>query len=176
MADRSAINLVSVLHHRTKNNLYSEIRYNYEELHTASVYAGKTFVVKNSNTFSLTPMAGIVMGNYTGGSLALNTNLELKNVFFSSQAQYTISKESRTGSYFYNWAEIGYYTLPWLYTGVTVQQTLLYQAKMKTAAGIIAGVTKNKWSVPVYFFNPLGPEKYFIVGINFEWEQFKKSK
>ena len=176
MADRSGVNLVSIIHHQTKRGLYTELRYNYEELHTASVYAGRTLLIGNNKNFSFTPMAGLVMGNYTGGSLAMNTDLEYKSVYFSSQAQYTVNKDDANDNFFYNWAELGYNLLPWLYTGVTVQQTLLRKMKMETAAGFTTGFVRNKWSVPVYFFNPFRDDKYFVIGINYEWEPYKKTK
>ena len=45
---------------------------------------------------------------------------------------------------------------------------------MKTEAGVLVGFIKNKWTMPVYLFNPLSKEKYFIVGINLEWEENNK--
>ena len=176
MVDRSAINLVYVIHHSTKKNVYTELRYNYEDLNTVSGYIGKTLEINGNSNFSVSPMAGLVVGNYTGGSLAMNTDFEYKKIYFSSQAQYTINKDDETNNFFYNWSELAYYTLPWLYTGVTLQQTWLPETKMKTVPGILAGFKKNRWSVPVYLFNPAGKERYFIIGVNIEWEHQNKTK
>ncbi|MCW3118863.1 MAG: hypothetical protein JWM28_2945 [Chitinophagaceae bacterium] len=176
MADRSVLNLVALVHHTTKKNLYTELRYNYEDLNTVSVYVGKTLFIKGNSDFSFSPMAGLVMGKYTGGSLAMNTDFEYKKIFFSSQAQYTISNDDKANSFFYNWSELLYYTRPWFFTGITIQQTWLCEIKMKTVTGLLAGFKKNKWSIPVYLFRPLDREKYVVIGINIEWEQNKKNR
>jgi hypothetical protein len=176
MGDRSGLNVVTVLHHLTRKSVYTELRYNYEELNTISAYLGKSLSVNDNADFSFSPMAGVVMGAYSGGSLALNTDFEHKRLFFSSQAQYTINTAHSTSNFFYNWSELGYYTLPWLYTGFTVQQTWYAATKIKTIPGFLAGLKKRQWSVPLYVFNPAGREKYFVIGINLEWDQLKKNK
>lgn len=165
---------VPVIHHLSKKGVYSEFRYNYEEAGAASVYIGKNLVTKGIIESSVTPAAGIVFGKYTGGSLALNTSLSYKNFFFCSQSQYTVSADSRANNFLYNWSELYYQNLPWLYSGFTVQQTKYCKEEMRTEAGVLVGFIKNKWTIPVYLFDPLSKEKYFIIGINLEWEENNK--
>jgi len=65
-------------------------------------------------------------------------------------------------------------SLPWLFTGFTMQQTGMYNTTMKTEAGLLMGFTKGKWTIPVYLFNVLNDQKYFVIGINVEWEKINK--
>jgi len=163
-----------VVHNLTEKGMYTEMRYNYEELKTASLYLGKIFNTKGDIESSFTPAAGIVVGKYTGASMALNTELSYRNIFFNSQAQYTISAEKTASNFYYNWSDLYYMSLPWLFTGLTMQQTGVYNTAMKTETGLLMGVTRGKWTIPVYLFNVLNDQKYFIVGINMEWEKIKK--
>jgi hypothetical protein len=54
-----------------------------------------------------------------------------------------------------------------------MQQTALCSVP-KTETGLLMGFTKGKWTVPVYLFNPLHDQKYFIIGLNVEWEKANK--
>jgi len=50
----------------------------------------------------------------------------------------------------------------------------MYNTTMKTEAGLLMGFTKGKWTIPVYLFNVLNDQKYFVIGINVEWEKINK--
>jgi len=41
--------------------------------------------------------------------------------------------------------------------------------------GIMAGFNFKKFSIPLYVFNPFNSERYFVFGINFQYD-FKKRK
>jgi hypothetical protein len=164
-----------VIHNVTDKGIYSEMRYNYEALNTASLYVGKIFSTKGVVESSFTPTAGIVGGRYTGASVALNTQLNYRNIFFNSQAQYTVSADRTADNFYFNWSDLYYKMLPWLMTGISMQQTGLINNALKTQTGVMMGVTKGRWSIPLYLFNVLNDQKYFIVGINVEWERIKKN-
>lgn len=89
-----------VVHHTYKHRLYSELRYNYEALKTISVYTGKNFSGDGKINYTFTPMLGIVLGNYNGGSAALNIDVEYKKFSFSAQSQYTVSKKQQGDNFF----------------------------------------------------------------------------
>src|SRR5687767_3853184 len=50
-----------VLHYQAKKGFYSELRYNYEELKTFSIFGGKTFTAANK-VIEITPMIGFSAG------------------------------------------------------------------------------------------------------------------
>lgn len=158
-----------VLHHQGKRGLYSEMRYNYEAPKTASVYLGKSFSKEGVLSYDLVPMGGIVFGEYTGASLALNAGAEYAKLFLSSQSQYTVNRHERSEDFFFNWSEIGYQPLKWLYAGVSMQLTKTYHTALIPEYGLMAGVVIGRVTIPVYIFNPLGGNKNYIIGINAEW-------
>jgi len=56
-----------VVHHLGKKGLYTEMRYNYEDRNTASVYVGRDFSNEKTIRYSFKPMLGIVFGKFKGG-------------------------------------------------------------------------------------------------------------
>jgi hypothetical protein len=158
-----------VVHHTGKRGLRTEIRYNYEASKTASVYLGKSFSKDGPLSFDLTPMAGLVFGEYTGGSLALNSECSYKKFFFSTQAQYTINRHSRSDNFFFNWSELGFQPVHWFYAGLSSQYTRLHDTPGLGEWGFMFGVTIRKLTIPVYLFNPGSAQRNYIVGINVEW-------
>ncbi len=68
----------------------------------------KCFRMNNSLSYTVTPYAGVVIGRMTGGTLGSNVSLDYKNLFFSSESQYTFSVNERAENFFFNWSEMGY--------------------------------------------------------------------
>jgi hypothetical protein len=169
ISSKEAYVWMPVVHHVGKKGLYTEMRYNYEAPETVSVYIGKNFSKKGMLDYAVTPMLGIVMGNFSGGSLATNIDLNYKKTFISIQTQYTLSKDDVMKNFFFNWTELGYQPLKWFYAGITVQETKTYKTRLISEPGIFAGFMIRKFTIPVYLFNPLQPGKNLIVGINMEW-------
>jgi len=158
-----------VIHHVSKKGIYTELRYNYEELKTASVYAGKSFDKKGKLEYTITPMLGLVFGNFNGGSIALNIEATHKKTFVSMQTQYTISNDNVKNNFFFNWTELGYQPLKWLYAGVSTQQTIQYSGNVQSEYGMLTGFIIKKITIPVYAFSPFSKNQNFIIGINTEW-------
>lgn len=158
-----------VIHRTGKKGLHTELRYNYEELKTASVYIGKNFSRDSTLSYSITPMLGWVFGKFNGGSVALNADADYKKFFVSLQTQYTASKNGAAGNFFYTWAETGYQPVDWFYAGVSTQLTKIYKEKKIAAYGLLVGFNIKKITVPIYVFSPFGKDRNLIVGINIEW-------
>jgi len=166
---------VPMFHFQTKNNWYTELRYNYEEAETISLFAGKTFEGGNKLTYTLTPMTGFSSGRFTGVSIGANTEAEWKNFYLSAQSQYSIATKNNIPSFFFNWSEVGYNISDHVYAGVAMQYT--HQEKAGYfEPGLVAGISFKKVSVPVYVFNPFSKGCYFILGLNYEYNLSKKTK
>jgi hypothetical protein len=110
--------LAPVAHYESKQQWYAEARYNYEDFNTFSFYAGRTFCREKDFSWSLTPMIGGMAGKLKGGSLGLNSEWSYKKFNFSSQAQYSMSAQTKLDNFFYNWSELYYQPVTWLYAGV----------------------------------------------------------
>lgn len=62
------------------NKLHLEGRYNYEDLNTASFWAGRTFKFGKGVKFVLVPMAAIVVGNTNGIAPGLEIEVMYKKI------------------------------------------------------------------------------------------------
>lgn len=167
--------LAPVAHYQTPKKWYAEARYNYEDIQTFSLYAGRVFSGKDDLSWSVTPMIGGMAGKLNGGSFGLNSAFSYGKFGFSSEAQYSVSAATRQDNFFYNWSELWYEPLDWIYTGIALQHTRMFASNSLVDPGVLLGFSYNQWSFPLYSFNPMSNQRYFVVGINWEWRQGKKS-
>jgi len=165
--------LAPVAHFQSDKKWYAEARYNYEDLRTFSLYAGRTFSQEKEFSWSLTPVLGAIAGKMNGGSFGLNSSCSYHKFNFSSQAQYSVSAETRYENFFYNWAEFCYQPAEWIYTGIAVQHTRMYATHTVADPGLLLAFSFGQWTVPLYSFNPFAGEKYYVLGINWEWKHKK---
>jgi len=165
--------IVPRVYYQNKKNWYAEVRYNYDEIGTLSVNVGKAFSKKGAVSYTITPLAGVVAGRLNGGSLGVNAEAEYKNLFFSSESQYTFSSGSRYENFLFNWSELGYQVTSRIYTGLALQMTRAYKTANLFEPGIMAGFSFDKFTFPLYAFSPLTNKRYFVLGINWEWQRLK---
>ncbi len=166
--------LAPVAHYQTPKKWYAEARYNYEDIQTFSLYAGRVFSGKDNLSWSVTPMIGGMAGKLNGGSFGLNSAISYGKFNFSSEAQYSVSAATHQDNFFYNWSELWYEPFDWVYTGIALQHTRMFASNSLVDPGVLLGFSYNQWSFPLYSFNPLSSQRYFVVGINWEWRQNKK--
>ncbi len=162
-----------IIHYQSSKGIYTELRYNYEDVQTLSLFAGKTFTSGKTLDFTITPMAGFSTGKFTGLSLAANLDTEWKNFYLSSQTQYSIGTKKEVDNFFFTWSELGYNISKNLYSGVAAQYTR-QQGVGSIESGFVAGVIFKNVEVPVYVFNPFKPGGHFVVGLNYEFDLKKK--
>lgn len=158
-----------IIHRTGKKGFHTEVRYNYEERKTASVYVGQNFRRDSILSYSVTPMLGWVFGEFNGASAAVNADADYKKFFASLQTQYTVSKDGASQNFFYYWAEAGYQPADWFFAGISTQLTKVYKETAVTEYGTLVGFNIKKITIPVYVFSPFSSRRNFIVGINIEW-------
>ena len=167
---------MSIAHLQSEKNWYAEGRYNYEDAETFSLYLGKTFARNKALSYSLTPILGGVIGNFNGVSAGINMDLDYSRFSFSGQSQYSFSIDQRTDNFFYNWSELVYQPLAWLYSGVSVQNTRLYKTETVLEPGVLVGFTFRNVTIPFYTFAPFKKSRYFILGLTIEWEKSRQKR
>ena len=163
-----------VAHYQSTKGIYAELRYNYEDVQTVSLYGGKTFGGGNALKFTLTPMLGFSVGKFSGVSLATNADAEWKDFYLSSQTQYSMGTKPGVADFFFSWSELGYSISDNFFGAAAIQYTL-QQGVHDAEPGLMAGVNFKNVSIPVYVFNPFNTGRYFVVGLNYEFD-FKKKQ
>ena len=156
------------------NKWYTEIRHNYEALNTFSLYMGRSYEKKAALSYFVCPMAALVGGNFTGGSVGLTADITYKKLFCATQAQYTFSVADRSAAYLYNWSELGYQALKDVNTGVLIQQTKPFCLKTTVKSGFYVKWQWGNLTFPLYIFNLTSHTRSLILGVNFQKDADKK--
>lgn len=154
-------------HIQTAKNWYGELRYNYEDAKTLSLYVGKT-IADSSGVNKITPMIGFSTGRFTGISFAFNGEAEWKNFSFASQTQYSVATKKNTESFFFSWSEMEYNFGDHFYAGLAMQYTR-QSGETDFEPGFLTGLSFKKISFPFYIFSPFRSGRYFILGVNYEF-------
>jgi hypothetical protein len=162
-----------ICHLQTAGNWYGELRYNYENAETFSVYGGKKFTTGAYEKFRIIPMLGVSAGRFNGLSLAFNAEAEQKSFYFSSQTQYSQAINKNSQSFFFSWSELGYNVCNNFYTGLSVQYTIQKDLN-EFKPGILAGLCFKNISFPFYVFKPFQSDRCFVFGVIYEYRYKKK--
>jgi hypothetical protein len=173
--DKKTFMVMPVVYFENNKNWYAEGRYNYEAQQTLSIYAGKTFRKDSQLSFEISPMAGVVAGQFNGGSAGVNVELDYAGFSLSSQSQYTFSITDKTQNFTYSWTDISRKIFLNIYAGLSAQHTKVYKEDKAFEAGVFLGAEFKNWAVPLYIFNPANANRYFILGLQCQW-QYKKNK
>ena len=152
----------------TRKKWYAQVRYNYEEEGTLSVFAGKTVSGGETLQYTFTPLLGYSFGNFKGPSLGFDAEVEWKNFFVSSQSQYSMYIPAKDKNFFFTWSEAGYNISDRFYVGPAVQFTHT-KCEDSWEPGFLAGLNFKNLSFPLYLFKPFQHERYFIIGLNYEF-------
>ena len=126
-------------------------------------------------------MAGYSTGRFTGLSLAINTDAEWKKIFLSSQTQYSLSIKKNDSliikknadNFFFSWSELGYNFSDHFFAGLAMQYTC-QAGENDFKPGFLAGLSFKNLSFPCYVFSPFHPGRYFVLGVNYEFNLSKK--
>jgi hypothetical protein len=163
-----------IVHYETSKNWYIETRYNYEDMRTFSLYGGKTFSWEKDAEYTFTPLIGFMAGNMQGLSAGLNMEISRHAFYFSAQSQYSTSVEDYSNHFFYSWSEAGVEASDWMYAGLSVQYTQSFSTRPLWEPGVLVAFTFKQWTFPLYAFNVIDKNRYFILGMNYEWKRGKK--
>lgn len=148
--------------------LHLELRYNYEALDSASLWAGYNFSGGDELAFEIKPMLGVVFGDMNGIAPGYKGSLGWQRFELYSEGEYVIDTDS-SGDFFYNWSELTFAPVDALRFGVVTQRTRLYQSDREIQRGLLLGVTTKRLDFTGYVFNldESKPIFVFSVGLSF---------
>jgi hypothetical protein len=145
--------------------LHLEARYNYEDLHTGSVWIGYTWSVGKEVTFELTSMLGGVFGDTKGIAPGYKLSLGWRRLEFSSESEYVFDAGDSSEKFFYTWSELGWAPAAWCRIGVVVQRTKVYKTAFDIQRGFLVGVAYKKATFTTYVFNPDASKPTVVLGV-----------
>ena len=113
-----------VVHYQTKKGLYTEGRYNYDDVNTFSLYAGKTISGGNKIEYTVIPMLGFSVGDFQSIAAATKMEFSYRKLFMSAEIQYNHALRNEETSFFFTWPEIGIDISDYFFTGMAAQYTV----------------------------------------------------
>jgi hypothetical protein len=163
--------IVPLVYYETKNHWYASARYNYETDQTLSLQLGKTFSKQGGFSYSITPLAGLLAGNFKG--LSIGTQMEFENGKFSlfTELEYCLRFKNETDNFFYNWSEFSFQPSKIFYVGLAMQSTKNKTYAFTNEPGLLIGLCVKNFEIPLYFFRTSPSTNYFVTGIHWRLEK-----
>lgn len=150
--------------------LHFGARYNYENLRTASFWAGANFSGGEEVSWEITPMLGGVVGKTNGVAPGYQGHLSWWLLELSSEGEYVFDLEDGGNSFFYNWSELALSPLEWFRFGLVIQRTRVFQTDRELQRGLLAGFSYKKASLTTYVFNPDDRKPFVVVAGAFSFD------
>jgi hypothetical protein len=94
--------------------LHLEARYNYEDLHTVSLWGGYNFGGEGTVTWEVAPMLGVVYGDTTGIAPGYRASLTWWKLQLYRDGEYLFDTSDSSDSFFYSWSEASFSAPEWL--------------------------------------------------------------
>ncbi|HZY02151.1 MAG TPA: hypothetical protein VFF02_01530 [Anaeromyxobacteraceae bacterium] len=151
-----------------RGGLHLEARWNYEDLRTASLWAGWSLESGQALHLRLTPMAGVVLGRTNGLAPGLVLDLSWRWLELYAEGEYVIDLEDAGASYFYLWSELTASPAEWLALGLVGQRTRLVHTSVEVQRGLMGRLTFGGLSVAAYAFNPATPDWFAVAALSCE--------
>ena len=136
------------------NWLHLEARYNYENLHTGSLWVGYNFSAGKTLALTVTPMIGGVFGRTNGIAPGCEASLTYKKIEASISNEYVFDTTTKSGNFYYAWTQLTYSPLEWFRVGAVAQHTKAYRTPYSIQRGFLVGLSHKKSEFTTYVFNP----------------------
>jgi hypothetical protein len=162
-------NTTTLMGYADYKTIHSEVRYNYEDLHTVSFFGGYMFSTGRKFTVDVTPILGFAVGNTNGIIPGLELNLGWKIFDFYSESEFVINFAGKENNYFYTWSELGITPFDNFRTGFSANRTRLFHSSLDFQRGIFAQYTFRKLTPAIHYFNPFSGDSYIIIAIDYEF-------
>ena len=145
--------------------LHLELRYNYEDLETASLFAGWRFEVGEEVEFGFTPMVGGVAGETEGIAPALELDLGWRRIAGYSEMEYLFDLEERDDSFFYSWSTLTYAITDWLAAGLVAERSKLVDTDFSVQRGLALEFSRASLGLALYAYNLGSDDSYAVVSL-----------
>lgn len=153
-----------------REELHLELRWNYEDYDTASIWIGWNFSAGDENiVLEFTPMLGFSSGEATGALAGYIASLDLWNFNVYNEAEYYIDTGDTDADWFYMWSEASFAPIEWFRFGVVAESYWDEDVEWEHDPGVLAAVTIGIAEIAVYVFNPDDDDPTLAFGVALEF-------
>ncbi len=146
-------------------SLHLEARYNYEDINTASVFAGYTWEKDGKLSLTVTPMAGIAIGNSGGILPGLECGASYSKINFYSENEYMLSFNGKEDNFFYSWTQLSTDIFKNAQAGVLAQTLRWYKTSFDIQRGVYAEYSVGNFTFDAYYFNPFTKYDFAVASV-----------
>jgi hypothetical protein len=148
--------------------LHLELRYNYEDLETGSLFFGGTLTAGENIVLTVVPMFGFIGGNAIGVAPGAEVTLEWWRITLYDESEYVLNGETSDDSFFYAWIEATISPTDWLRTGFVGQRTKVYETSLELDRGLLLELSQRQAALGLHWFNPDRPDdQVFLVSVSY---------
>jgi hypothetical protein len=145
--------------------LHLELRFNYEDIDTGSLFTGWTFEGGDELAFAATPMLGFVGGQTEGVAPGLELDLGWRRFAFYSESEYLFDTEDSSDDFFYSWSTLTYGLTEWLDAGLVAERTKLVDTDFELQHGLALEFTLSRLELALYSYNLGTNDAYTVVSL-----------
>jgi len=161
---RAASDFASGIFTADRGSVHLEARANYEAIHAQSAFVGWSFAWGDEELkLEATPIVGGVGGAARGPIVGVEATLAAGRFDYYIEGEHV--RDDKGGTYNYAWTELGFKPAEWARLGFAGQHTRVYGAQRETQRGGFLQLTKDKWTVGAYWFNPGTSDALLIVSL-----------
>lgn len=146
--------------------LHLELRHNYEDLDTTSVFAGWTFESGEAVEFAVTPMLGAVAGDTDGVAPAVEFDLGWRDFAWYTEAEYLFDGNDSDDDYFYSWSSLTYAFSERLSAGFVTERTKIVETDYEYQRGLALSFAIAGLNFSVYAYNFTSDDFYAVVAMD----------
>lgn len=157
----------------TIGDYYFENRYNYEAENSASINIGKTVFKKLKNIYII-PMVGIVMGSFKGITAELQTILDNKRWYVSTDNQLSVEWKEGKQNFFFNWSIVRYKITPSFRIGVSTLFAKPFTSKQNFEQGLTASLKIKNYGLNFYAFNYDAEKRHYLLSLCYTFKLTSK--
>lgn len=143
--------------------LHLETRWNYEDLETASLFAGRTIEIRGSVAGSITPVMGLVMGATDGFAPGVELDLAWRRFAFSSESEVIVDFHEADDNFLYTWLEGTVHVAGGVRLGFAAQRMKPVETALELQRGPMIQLARLRGWLAFYWFNPDRPDDETLV-------------
>lgn len=146
--------------------LHLELRHNYEDLDTTSLFAGWTFETGETVDFAITPMLGAVAGDTDGIAPGVEFDLGWQRIAWYTEAEYLFDRNDRDDDYFYSWSSLTYEFSEQLSAGFVTERTKIVDTDYEYQRGLALSFSIAGIDLSLYAYNFTSDDFYAVLALN----------
>jgi hypothetical protein len=148
--------------------LHVEMRYNYEDFETGSLWIGPVFTWEGDVSAMLCPLLGVAIGRTVGMGPGLEASVDWRWLHLYTEGQLLFDVGSPDDSYTYLWTDITADITDMFQAGLVVQRTRYLGHPSDVSAGPFLGVTLGPLNLRAHLLGPGSTYTYGIITIDIE--------